>query len=280
MGDTFYCAHCDADFAELQLVDVELGGSMRTMRACPVCRRDVARQAQRRERPTFEVLKDCFFYPFQRDAAPVMVGLAIFWHLLTMFGGVASIIGGLLSTGVILAFLYLVVRTSAAGDDRIPMGADFSEIGDIVRPLVQFNLAFLLSFAPLLIVLALGGSLPAPVRAFLGVLLALAGVAYLPAAVIVAASTNGCLGAANPIPGVQLIQRIPGPYFVTVFALGLLLIVDLGIVVVAGAIESSLRLVPFVPGVLIKMLLLYAPLVAARMLGSLMHERKYELGFD
>lgn len=244
------------------------------VRLCPTCGM-ITREIVHTERAAlWAVYLGALRYPLQQEGAPTLLALAVGAWLL----GFVPIVGGLLAMGAVLGYLFLVVRQTGAGRDALPQAADFTGFGDLIAPAVRFLLAGLVALAPLAWASvragALGGS---------WALVALAGLwamAWMPAATAVAAHQDGCLGALNPVPVVQVIARIPADYARTVAALVPLCLLTLaveaagqGIVraVPVPVLSTVLRLVASAAG-------LYGPLVMARVLGLLLRERAEELG--
>jgi hypothetical protein len=190
--------------------------------------------------------------------------------------GLVPFVGWLIVLCIEVGFLFAVLRTAAAGGEDIEASAEeLNSIFDWLGPLVRYLLAVLTAFFPAVIAwFALGGG---PESELVAGGLAIAGVLYLPAAIIVAAHGVGCLGAVNPVPAVALIGRIPKPYAITVAMLAAALVAGVGMHLAVPKIVKALSILPILPGLIGKSLLLYAPMVSMRMLGLLVHEHGEEL---
>jgi hypothetical protein len=106
----------------------------------------------------------------------------------------------------------------------------------------------------------------------LALVLAVLGLLYYPAALIVSAHDRGFGAALNPMPGFALIRQLPGPYAVTLAYLGLTL-------AVSAALVALISLIPSVPLEVLFFVTVtnYAPTVCVRMLGLLISEYREEL---
>jgi uncharacterized membrane protein HdeD (DUF308 family) len=99
----------------------------------------------------------------------------------------------------------------------------------------------------------------------------------MPASVMLAALTNGCLGPLNPVAGVMIMTRVPGSYALTSIAVGTVILIHGG-ASVAALLAANAIPVPFVPGFIAATVLMYLPTVASRMLGVFLHHHRHELG--
>lgn len=223
-------------------------------------------------RPYALELLAAFAYPIQRTAPAVFVGVALVSQLLSY----VPLVGGLMSGAVVLGYLFAVLRASANGDDELPMGGDFTDWDDFAGPIVRYVGAIVVCFVPAVVLAFVAPwdeawALPAVVAA------ALAGLAYMPAAIIIAAHGSGCLSVLNPVGGVQLIGRLPLAYTLTTLAVGLTVALDVGVVTLLRTVAAVIP-VPFLPGFAVRVVGLYFPIVAFRMLGGLISHHEDELG--
>jgi hypothetical protein len=221
--------------------------------------------------PFMPALAGAFAYPLQKSAPLLFVAIAVVAQLVSY----VPLVGGILKSGVLLGFFVSVLRSSAKGEQELPYGGEFSEGADFIRPILQYASAFALSFAPAVLVLFV---LPWGTPAFFLALAAatLLGIAYLPAALILAAHSGGCFSM-NPVAGVQMIARVPGAYTLTAFGVGVAVLMDVALVSGVQLAVSQLPL-PVLPGALVILVGLYMPTVAARMLGLFIFYHEPELG--
>jgi hypothetical protein len=235
------------------------------MVVCGTCGGALRTEEQRVAQPLPRALVRAHLYPF----APAIAVSIVVTGLVSAFAAYVPLIGALLSATIAIGFVFLVLRASAEGRDDLAMDTEVAEsAADWFAPLIRYLLTWLVSFAAAgFALLLLGwptGALPAAV---LGIL----GLVYFPAGIIVAAHGGGCLGPLNPVPGVQLIARIPGAYFMTLAFLVLTLALGYGVVAVAQRLFGG---IPFLGPALVRVLGLVAPVIMARQLGILVHEHR------
>lgn len=220
----------------------------------------------------FGALLGAWLYPIHRNAPVVFVAVALVATLASWI----PIVGGFISAGVVLAYLFSVVRHSSLGGADLPMGGDFTDWSDILGPVVRYLLAVLTCAIPALIVVftvPMGSPRFVPIVAGAS----LVGGLYLPAAIILAAHGSGCIGGLNVVGGVQLILRIPGPYLLTTFMVALSAGAHVAITLPLTAALAAMP-IPFLPTFLLYAASLYMPIVACRMMGLLMYHHEERLG--
>jgi hypothetical protein len=224
------------------------------------------------QEPFIPRLLKAFLYPFQKSALAIFVGIVVVSALL----GLIPFIGAFLALGVQAIFFFRVIQHSGDGEDDLPHGTDFTDFGDILVPSFRFLLAFIVPFVPaVLSFFALGTDNPVvlPVAA----ILTLAGLAYMPASMMVASLTTGCLGPLNPVAGIMIMTRVPSAYAITTFCVAVVVMVH---TLVMAVVFTATKLIPlpFVPGLIQNTAMLVLPTVAARMLGIFLHQNRHELG--
>jgi hypothetical protein len=224
--------------------------------------------------PFLPALLGAFAYPLKKQAFVVILGLAIVSQILSYFW----IIGALLSAGVVAGYLFAIIRATHNDKDELPVAGDFTDTSDLTGPAIRFFLALVVPFAPavaLAFLLPSGG--PAYVMAI--VLAVLAGLVYMPASVIVAALGTGCLAPLNPVAGILIMTRVPGPYVLLTLAVGFVVMID-ALVGIGFDAAAQATWIPFVPGVVARAIGLPFSFVAARMLGLFLRHYETELGLD
>lgn len=258
-----FCEQCSAYREPHQTRSV--GPERSPLVVCGSCGGVLRTEAQRIAEPLPRALVRAHLYPF---APAIAVSIAV-TGLVSAFAAYVPLIGGLLSATIAIGFVFLVLRASAEGRDDLAVDTEIAEsLVDWFAPLVRYLLTWVVCFAPAGFALfALGWPAGAAPAAVLGVL----GLGYFPAGIIVAAHGGGCVGPLNPVPGVQLIARIPGAYFMTFAFLVLTLVLGFGVVAVAQRLFGG---IPFLGPALVRVLGLVAPVIMARQLGILVHEHR------
>jgi len=271
-----WCGQCAVEHPASACRDVVLAGE--GVKLCPGCGLVVRPLVHVQREPLGTVFLGAFRYPLNQDGAVALVALAVGCWALRL----VPVLGGVLAMGVSLGYLFVVVRHTGRGRDTLPAPTEFEGLSDILAPAVRFVLAGLMALVPLLYVLsranlsAPGASVSVPGLVIAG----LWAVAWMPAAMAVAAHQEGCLGSLNPVPVVQVIARIPGDYARTVLVLAPLVVLSVGVDVVAAMLLRGVR-VPVVTSVVaiaFTAVGLYLPMVMSRILGLLLRERAAELG--
>jgi hypothetical protein len=263
MGDIedYRCPACDRFLSTAEIRMAGTGTAM--MRACAKCGSALVVERSRVVRPLVAELATAFVYPFRPMTLFVSVVV-----LLASFGASFLPFGTFIGGGIRFAWLFAILRAASVGvdDPEVDPSDIASGIFSWVGPFVRFVMASMVAFFPaLLTAIALG---PGPVAALLGI----AGAAYLPAALVVAAHSPGWFAPLNPVPAMRLIGRIPGPY-ATACAM-LLALFGASALAIGGA---RLLGAPALAAI-VEWFLGFLPLVAAaRMLGIMLHESKEEL---
>ena len=265
---SYRCNRCDRYWAEGALKQIRAGSGFVT--ACPTCGDLVHEEASRVARPLPTLLAGAFIYPFRGSTVLWAIGLLV----VTTFLRFVPLVGGLLAISAELGFLFAVLRSSAAGESELRVEAsDIADFTSWFGPLFKYLAAFALSFGPaifLAILLSQNRNEASTLLIIYGA--GGLGLLYFPAALVVAAHSEGCLGVLNPVAGVTFISRIPGPYAITLAFLSLAVAAGAGMLTTAAAID-----IPIVGLIARSIASLYAPLVGMRMLGLLMEEHAEEL---
>jgi hypothetical protein len=263
----YWCEHCQREIPAGQAEEVRAGTGF--ISVCPGCHRALGAQAAApAERSFARVLAGAFAYAARPATLAWIAGMV----LLAGFVSFVPLVGGLLSLIVLISYLFGVLRVSSQGEDDLMVAPD--DIGDLTTwfaPLVRYLLTFLMALSPGLLAAYLTES---PLLGGAGALL---GLLYLPAGMIVAAHSSGCVGPLNPVPAAVIIGRIPGPYALTLAFLALAAGLGYGLRFLGGLAAGALEGVPFIPGYLTSVLGLLPAVVMARMLGLLVYEHGHEI---
>jgi hypothetical protein len=223
-----------------------------------------------------ERLRDSFRFTVRPGALMTLGAFAFGLWVLDFLGA----LGFVLAVGVAFGTFFQVVRSASNGDpDFHPFGID--EIWeDLFAPIGRGLVATM----PLWIVLGLHAEAAAYVAAHpadalvawillpLDVVVAL----YVPAALVLPACGARLRHVMDPVMVVRTAMRLGRDYAVTAACLAAMLLVELAVVRLSGAVGRSG--VPFLSAWLGIALASYVPVVAARLLGLLLWVRGDELG--
>ena len=268
----YRCPRCERYLAQAEIILVPAPEPYPPMQACPVCRRAVVFEASRVTRPFARQLLGVFRYPLDAESAPYWMGVALVCGVLSW----ASALGMLFGLCIFVGYLFTVIRSSASGATQPPMAADFLEVMDLLRPLLQSAVAVVVVSVPAILVAYFGEGLEAQLLA--GGLF-LFGLLWLPLALIAAAHADSVFDAFNPLTTVRLFQRLPVAYaqvLLALLALALLASVSAFVVVpVADVLRGLLPPLGYIVGYLHP---LYFGMLAARVLGLFVFEHAAELG--
>jgi hypothetical protein len=216
-------------------------------------------------------------WPFRGPAILAILGLGVVQWLLKRFG----LPGAFLAAGVFWGYVFSVVRRSAVGDDALGPPEFSDAFEDVVSPAIRGVVATAVLWVPALLYLGAVLGTGTPLREAAGDpvvwLLAALGAAYGPAAVLVAAAARSVLSLLNPLVGVPVILRLGRDYWVAAAAVGALLLAGAGVELAAGLVRATG--VPILSAWIAESATCVLPLVAARVLGLLLHVRGDALGY-
>jgi len=264
----YYCERCGLYRDGASVRSVQRGHV--SIPACGACGDALRLEQQRVSEPFPMVLARAFLFPF----SPVMLVTIAVTGAAVVFVRFVPLVGGALSSTMVLSLIFAVVRATGAGRDDLGLEGISEHFWDWFQPLVRYVLTLLVAFGPAaLLTLLLGYHAGAAL-----VLPALAlGALYFPAGIIVAAHNEGCIAPFNPFIGLRLIARIPGPYFVTLAFLLVAAVSTWLMLAALVALDRMLSAIPFLPVLVSTVLILIGPVVMARLLGLLMREYKDDL---
>lgn len=233
--------------------------------SCVVCGDALHHEAQRVSEPYPKVLLRAFLFPFQPW---LLVTLAVAGVVIS-FARFVPVFGAAFSATIVLSLIFAIIRATAAGRDDLGLEGVDTSLAGWFHPVIRYLLTLLVAFGPAA-VLALKLGYPEGAHVVLPALAL--GVVYLPAGIVVAAHNEGCVAPLNPIVGVQLIARIPGPYFVTLGFLALASLITVAMQLAIGALHHALSGIAFLATMFAISASLVGPVVMARMLGLLLRE--------
>jgi hypothetical protein len=301
---------CDNCQAALCPDCVEVRRSLSTeYLSCGLCQGRVLPILVHRSRvPLAERLRGIWRYPFTQSGLVVLVGLSF---LLMVFRWAAEstflllkFLPTVLGLGVFWGAFFHIVRSSAQGERELDT-PDYSEVfSDCVRPAVRGLLGTSLLWLPGLLYLLfikrwdvskpMGELLSSPAFYITGGLptldwsqvlgdpilwlIVLAGAAWLPVVLLLAAAGQSVLTMLNPLAVIAAVRRLGRDYLLTLGALaGLTVALLLGHLVAAGIHRLELPLFSRWGAELVTCI---APFLMARVLGLLLYNRGDELGYD
>ncbi len=233
------------------------GGMAQTL---TVHRREVA--------PLEARIPGAFRWPFKSDGFVTWAALVM---LVTIFGSG----GAFIWVPGALAALFAVVRSTARGEEDMETPS-FTSLFDLVLPVARLVLAMLPFWGPLLVYVLVVG--PAQVRPGPLWALGLAGAAFVPQALLVAAVGAPVLTLLNPIAIVGTALKLGRAYAVYLTTSAALLV--LGLVLGALGLVFGFVPVPIFPRVVEAAFLFYAPLVSARVAGLVLFVEGDRLHWD
>ena len=180
MAALFYCSLCDRAVDEAATREVRAGSA--TMRACVVCgslvRQDLGKVVARRTYALPVELVLAYGFPFRPASLVALVPMALILGLCAMT--IHGVLVAFVSWGVMLAMMFAIVRSTAAGEDRVTVDSMFADRGEAGLVIVRYLFLVLVCLSPVACVWWLGLSAP-----FLALAL-LAGYLYFPAGLIAA----------------------------------------------------------------------------------------------
>jgi hypothetical protein len=256
--------------------------------------------------PLTQRLRSVWRFPFTLDGLPLVLALSLFlaltWWLAQITFLLIKFLPALLYLGAFWAAFFSVVRASAAGAREVE-GPDFNDFfAHVMAPALRGLVATAVVWLPCLLYwihrhdllesvapvledprfyvdgTATAASTPRNplVDPVLWLILA-AGFAYVPMVLILAAAGSGLLRMLNPLYVIGYAVRLGRDYWVTVGALGVLL---LGYVLSKLLAYLVLSLGIFmISRVVAEFLTTLAPLMMAHVLGLLLHARGDVVGY-
>jgi hypothetical protein len=274
-----YCPHCHEHFCELCVNRRPVRGRIgRFCRVCG-CECDSTSAPAQTATPTVPFgrqIGGAFGYPLQGDGLILLGAGAVFFFVVSFVAGYAFILGLLISlfaAGYLISYYQQILATSATGRDTMPDWPDFTNLGDLLSPIIQFLGVFAVSFGPAIflnIFVATETSWrPWAIGAALGF-----GCVYFPMGFMAVALADS-LAALNPLVIIPSILKIPGAYLLAI----LVLVAVLGASWVGNAILPRLLPIPIVPGVLGEFVGLYLMTVEMRLLGLLYRTKQNQLAW-
>lgn len=267
----WHCAGCDADLCPDCVERLPLG--VGHLDRCVTCRGTAQPiTAHRSALPYATRIQSSWRYPL---SASGLFSLAAF-ALLQAIGSVFIPLGWIVAL-VFWGYLFFLVRETAIG--RMEIGPpDFSDFfNDMLRPTIRGIIASSVVWLPVVIYLVMRET-PDPDAGWDPIvwLMVLAGFAYLPIALLMAATEVSTFHLFNPLLGIGYISQIGRDYWVAAAAVGGLWVVRF----VAGlALGTTLGRIPFLGTVLVEGAETYLYFVIAHVLGTLLYVRGDQVGY-
>lgn len=199
-------------------------------------------------------LPRAFLFPFRGEGLPLWLGMGL-WLWVTALAGAGGV---LIGWGAALGTLFGVTRSTARDHERLDL-SDFSDfISGVVLPVVRLAV----TGAPVWVGLALSLWLDRP---WIGWVALVIGALWSPTAYIGAATGTNLVHLLNPVRVLGVSARLGKDLGVYLAALGAVAVLMLVSVPVSALIDRIWA--PVVAGVAAKMVLIYGPLVSARIAG-------------
>ena len=231
----------------------------------------------RRIEPYWEMFPRFLGAMFSFDGLLQLVAIGLFIYVVPLL----PVIGKVLAFFAYVSYVFRVISHAAAGQEKLPEPEDFLGWESVFPVIFRFILASAIVWVPavsyaVFVVGPTAFALMDP-TAFLDPVLALLvlfGVAYFPAALIVAAVAESALAVVNPMITVRLIFRIPGQYAVTI-------LVWLALTALGLGMEFAVRLlvpIPIVGGILQEIVGLLGPVAVAFVFGRLVYQNGHHFG--
>lgn len=241
------------------------------MLACPTCGRGVARESSRTVEAFAPRVFGALAYPFRLDVLAAAIAVALFAAAFSYLRFL-----GWLGFAAECTLGVLVLRTAAAGRDKLPLGSEDLDDGlwGFLRPAFAYLVVSLLCFGPAVLAASFLGDAGALVAAGLAVV----GIIYFPAAILSAALAEppSPVAALNVPGAVRLIARSGSAYWISVVACVALFVASGAASAGVAAAAESIP-VPFLPRVLVAVVQIMPMLVGARVLGLLVDQKREEL---
>ncbi len=239
-------------------------------------------------KPYWGLFQVFFLNMFKVDGLFQLFGMGA---LLAVLGWMASLpsfyslFASVLYMGFFASYYFLVINKTAYGDLTLPQAADFGNFWEVGFSAFRFIAAISILWVPAMLYILRMYTL----REFLQepdtmlsdpVLIAIVilAVLYCPGAIITTAITSSFWAMLNPFLILGIALRIPGQYFVTVIAWGILNVVNVYFKGPLGWFAAAVP-IPFLTAWLVESIGLVLPLMGAFMLGRLLYQNGEILGF-
>ncbi len=270
-----YCRRCEAERPSSECRSVTAGSG--TLLVCPACGMVTREVVTKVERSLTDQLTEAVKWPAMGDNWITWAALGVG---VTLFSKV-PVVGGLLSSGALWSYLFVVIQRGSRGEEDAPAMADFVNWWSLVIPLLQSAAALFIPLLPMVLsVVYLSGA----VQLFALLLSALWAVALAPAAIASVAFEGSFVRAVNPMPMVALVTRIPREYATTVGVLALLTFTWFASWWFAVRVSGALTSVLWAAGKTLQMVadavLVFFPLAMARVVAVMLRERADVLGIE
>lgn len=276
------CSACKTDLCPDCVATEALGHRQAPVDVCCRCRRGVVALSTHRAEalPFAQRLLDAPGFPLGSTGILSLVVLGGI-RALTSYVGMSSMLmmgAGvfLLRQGLFWAAVFFIIRSSAEGARKMGVLGLRDIQSDVVTPALKGLLSTALLWLPAAIYIAAvsdGGLLGIltyegykdPVVWGLGIV----GAVYAPMALLAGATDLGFAYVLNPIHIFSFIKRMGRDYFIAVFAVAVVLVFGQMVDHLLGLVLAHVN-VPFIPRLVESTVSLYAPFVAARVLGLLL----------
>lgn len=270
-----YCRRCEAERPSSECRSVTAGSG--TLLVCPACGMVTREVVTTVERPLVTELVEAALWPAKGDNRITWVALGLG---VVLFSKV-PLVGGILSTGALWSYLFVVIQRGSRGEEDAPAMAEFVNWWSLVVPLLQGAAALFIPLLPMVLSLVYLSGVAQGLALLVSVLWA---IALVPAAIASVAFEGSFTRAVNPLPMVALVTRIPREYATTVGVLALLAFAWSASEWIAYRLSGGLTSVLWSAGFLLRFLadaaMVYFPLAMARVVAVMLRERAELLGIE
>ncbi len=212
-------------------------------------------------------IREAYLFPFRGEGPAVWFGIAMVLWLLSFAGDSAALIGWCATVGS----LFGLIRSTARGHGGLELG-DFQDVlQSIALPVARFAVAMLPAW---------GGALAAVItgKTWLWWPVVLITIAWTPTSLIAAATGTDLLHMLNPVRVLGTSARMGRDFALYATALSLTMVLWV-VCLVASVFLRDLG-VPLVASALAQVLVVYPPLVAARLAGAALFAHGSAFGLD
>ena len=195
-----------------------------------------------------------------------------------------TLTGGAVTLFVVVTYYLQVVNHAVQGGTRLPEPADFTGLDSVLHANLRFFAITAFFWLPGALYVYYGIGLEALLAQGPAALLdpglaavVIAGLLYIPGAIIAAAVADSVLAVLHPTLTLRIMLRLPGQYALTAAVWYALAAAEVVLLVVVGAV-TSFASIPAVTPILARMLTLVLPVLQAFVLGRFVFQNAEHFG--
>ncbi len=299
----YHCSRCQTGLCR-DCINVKAFDRVK-LEVCPTCGNPVTNLAPFKPvEPFWERIPQFLFWPLQGDSRMLLVGWGVFSLPIlglksfciaipfVMYAILGVILTSLIYYGLLIPYFYRVIAKSEEGDFSVPDFAAFGGFWDSFVLILRFGMGCLAVFWPMaaffIILLVLeGGSFSgagmaviSPLGIMIFGLAGLAGLAFLPMALLIMGVFGNPGLVLNPVYMVSQIKKILMEYLIALAMIGGLLMVYTGVRIVFHLVMAFIhywviKYILFFP--IDGVLQLYLFMVIGHLLGYMAYQCRYKL---